>query len=673
GEVAIHPSGTTVVATPTGRDQASWKHYQGGTAAKLWLSHEDVALDAPLAAHAARDWERLLDDILASKRRIAWHGDRLIFASDTPGPTAARTDRATANLWSVALDGSDLQVHTSLTSEQGYLREPATDGSTIVFTSRGRLFAMDSLDAAPREVEILASGVGAARLPRPASPTENVLAMRPLHDARASVVEWRGSVHALTHRGGPSRLLSGTCGLRLREAHPLGRSDFALFVSDVEALADRESGGVGSDVLALARLDGGGGEEIRLDLGERGRILHAIPSPDASKIAISTHDNVVHLVTLRGLEDPAKISHQPSAKETAASAWEQDAEHAVPAPRLDHVREVGRSTGGEVRDLAWSPDGRWLVWAEPNSWQLSRLMISDTEDPEPTGRALTTGKYQDSAPAFSADGTHLALLSLRTFETVYDDMVFDLGFVNAERPFLIPLERSTADPFGPHPDGWGPGAEDDKSGKDAPGAPAGSSAAATTDAAAQDAASSAGSAPGSAAAAAAGAVHPASASSPAGSEDATKPPATIVDLESVEARLVPFPVVSGSYSDLTAVTGGFVWLRHPQQGVLGSARAGVEGEAPAPTLEHWSLADRKLTVLAEGVTELAASGDGTTLVIKQGENWVQIPAGRKVEDEDPARMVIDTGRLRLFVDPVKERRGMLWDNYRIMAQQYWRA
>ena len=123
------------------------------------------------------------------------------------------------------------------------------------------------------------------------------------------------------------------------------------------------------------------------------------------------------------------------------------------------MREIGRSSGGEVSDLAWSPDGRWLVWAEPNSWQLSRLMISDTEAQEPTGRALTSGKFQDSAPAFSADGKHLALLSLRTFETVYDDMVFDLGFVNAERPFLLPLERATPDPFGPHPDGWGPAPE----------------------------------------------------------------------------------------------------------------------------------------------------------------------------------------------------------------------
>src|SRR5699024_768503 len=350
------------------------------------------------------------------------------------------------------------------------------------------------------------------------------------------------------------------------------------------------------------------------------------------------------------------------AADPAASAWEQDAEHAVAAPRLDHVREVGRSSGGEVRDLAWSPDGRWLVWAEPNSWQLSRLMISDTDDPEPTGRALTTGKFQDSAPAFSADGKHLALLSLRTFETVYDDMVFDLGFVNAERPFLLPLERTTPDPFGPHPDGWGADAAGDA--KDGGGG---------KETARTDADGGTVAAPHAGGAAQAASEQPATSHSAAGADEAQRPPATRIDLDSVESRLVPFPVVSGYYSHLTAVSGGFVWLRHPQQGVLGSARAGVEDEAPKPTLEHWSLADRTLTVLAEGVTDLSASGDGESRVLRPGEQGVQIPAARKVEDEGPARIVIDTSRMRLTVDPVKERRGMLWDNYRIMAQQYWRA
>src|SRR5699024_5705098 len=272
-----------------------------------------------------------------------------------------------------------------------------------------------------------------------------------------------------------------------------GRTPFALFVSDAEALADREEGGVGSDVLALARLDGGG-EEIRLDVGPIGRILHAVPSPDGSKIALSTHDNVVRLVALRGLEDPA--------------------------------REVGRSSGGEVRDLAWSPDGRWLVWAEPNSWQLSRLMISDTDDPEPTGRALTTGKFQDSAPAFSADGKHLALLSLRTFETVYDDMVFDLGFVNAERPFLLPLERTTPGPFGPHPDGWGADAAGDA--KDGGGG---------KETARTDADGGSVAAPHAGGAAQAASEQPATSHSAAGADEAQRPPATRIDLDSVESRL----------------------------------------------------------------------------------------------------------------------------------------
>src|SRR5699024_1788266 len=245
GEVAIHPSGTTVVATPWRRDQASWKHYQGGTAGKLWISREDVPLDGSAEDHAARSWEPLLDEVLASKLRIAWYGDRRLLAPATAGPGDAPTHPARANPRPVAAGGAHLRSPSSLTSEEGYLREPATDGSSIVFSSRGRLFAMDSLEAAPREVEVLVSGVGASRVPRPASPSENLLAMRPLHDARASVVEWRGSVHALTHRGGPSRLLAGACGLRLREARPLGRTPFALFVSDAEALADREEGGVG--------------------------------------------------------------------------------------------------------------------------------------------------------------------------------------------------------------------------------------------------------------------------------------------------------------------------------------------------------------------------------------------------------------------------------------------
>jgi tricorn protease len=311
---------------------------------------------------------------------------------------------------------------------------------------------------------------------------------------------------------------------------------------------------------------------------------------------------------------------------------------------LEGVVELVHSTGGEIRDLAWSPDSRFLAWAQPTNEFASLLFLADTDQAEPEPTAVTSGAFLETSPAFTADGKYLAFVSARTFETAYDDLVFDLSFINAQRPHLVPLARTTADPFGPEPDGWSAGDPDQK--KD-------------DEKKADDSAPAEG-------------EHTPSPASAAGAADAKKPPSTEVDLEAIEARTVPFPVPSGHMTHLRAVKTGLVWLRHPQDGVLGSTRAGVEGDAPGPVLEHWNLQDRKVQTLVEGVSQLWVSGNGEQLVVRQGEDLVQIPSDHKVEPDDPARITIDLKRLVLRVDPVLERRGMLWDNYRIMAQQYWR-
>lgn len=638
-EVAIHePSGATVVVTMWRNNVNQWKHYQGGTAARLWVSHEPLPLDAPHEQHAARTWKPLRDDLLANKSRVGFIGDRLVFASDTPGENAAINDRATANLWSVNLDGSDLRAHTHLSSEEGYLREPATDGERIVFVSRGHLFTMDSLEDTPREVEIITPGVGAARLPRAVKPGENLLALRPTHNAHASVVEWRGTVHALTHRGGPSRLLAGASGLRLREATPLGDTPYAVFVTDDAAQQDRTDPDAfesryGSDRIALRRLDAEG-EQLSFDVGPVGRILHLTPSPDGSRIAFVSHDSTVRVLTLSGTDGDD--------------------------PQSGPVTELGRSEAGEIRDLAFSPDSRWLVWAQPKGEFASQLMLVDTSAEDPTPHAVTSGKYRDVSPVFTSDGRHLAFISARTFETAYDDMVFDLSFVNSQRPYLLPLSASTPDPFGPLVDGWGPASpEKSKPGSSMPDDGGADSANGTKAVGADGAAGTS-------------AGNASSDTHSEDSDDAT-PPETHVDLDSVSDRVVPFPVASSYYSSLTPVKTGLVWLHHPQEVAIGSSRSGVEDDEPAPTLGHWNLTEHKYTELAENVSAVWASGDGEQLVVKQGDDYIQIPSDHAVEDDDQARIKIDLDRLSLEVDPVAERRGMLWDNYRLMAQQYWRA
>jgi tricorn protease len=61
----------------------------------------------------------------------------------------------------------------------------------------------------------------------------------------------------------------------------------------------------------------------------------------------------------------------------------------------------------------------------------------------------TTLRFADFSPTFTLDGRHLAFLSDRTFDPVYDVQVFDLSFAAGTRPHLLPLAATTPSPFAP--------------------------------------------------------------------------------------------------------------------------------------------------------------------------------------------------------------------------------
>ena len=50
---------------------------------------------------------------------------------------------------------------------------------------------------------------------------------------------------------------------------------------------------------------------------------------------------------------------------------------------------------------------------------------------------------------FTVDGKHIAFLSARSFDPVYDVHVFDMAFPNGSRPHLVPLAATTPSPFSP--------------------------------------------------------------------------------------------------------------------------------------------------------------------------------------------------------------------------------
>jgi tricorn protease len=553
GGVAAEPGGERVLllSAGIGFEPARWKRYRGGTAGKLWLGTEG-------------GFARVHTGVDGNIDSPMWVGGRIAFLSDHEG---------VGQLWSSLPDGSDLRRHST---HPFYARNAATDGARVVYHSGGDLWLVDDLDGAePRRIEVRLGGPRTGRQPYPLAAERHLGALSLDADARSSVVEVRGTLHRVTHRDGPVRVVSATPGVRTRlpQVLPDGSS---VWVTDAD----------GDDALEFS--DG-----RRVAVGRFSRVEELAVSPDGSRIALANRDGMVLLV-----EDGA-------------------------------VRELDRGRYSHATGLAFAPDSQWLVWsqavhtADDGPRQLRLAHLADGASTEVV--ELTSGRFNDYAPVFSKDGKHLAFLSIRDFDPVYDGHAFDLAFPIACRPYLLTLAADTLSPFGPQLLGRAPGQGDADAkgrGKDA---------------------------------------------------DPAAPAETRVDLRGLAGRIVPFPVPTGRYQGLRAVQGGVAWLREPLLGELGNGRATPGAEPARADLERFDFTTRRAVTLVEGLDRFEVSGDGTRLAVVDGDGLRIVPAARPADKDNPDDSVeVDLTRIRVTVDPAAEWRQMFDETARLMRDNFWR-
>ncbi|MGW9004124.1 S41 family peptidase [Brevibacterium casei] len=578
---ARHHSGATALSTPYSRPPAHWKRYRGGTAPRLWL---DRAGDAD---GAGTQWQRLLRDEAAPLSDPLWVGDSLVFTSDRAATFPDDADEQ-ANLWIwdglATATGDNLGEPRQLTHQteaDGYVRDATTDGRRIVWHSRGEIKVLDSLDGQVRTLDVTLPGTQVQS--RSLTADSGVGAIAPDHGGNASAIEWRGKAFWLAHREGPARALAAESAVRVREPVVLGQTGAVAYVTDVD----------GEDAIEV-RETSGSKPPRRIGAGALGRVLHMSADPAGRILATISHDGTVRLVEVAG----------------------------------GGSRVVGHSGFGEATSPRFSPDGRYLVWAQPTQGEgdLNRLMITEVRSDE-EGKPLTTGRFNDFSPAFTRDGKYVAFLSDRTFDPAYNQHSFDLSFNGVTRPWLLPLSATDPAPFGPSTAGW--------------------------------------------------AISELTEESEKGQKKSGKDTVSTVepDLDGAEERIVPFPVSSGVFRDLESADGGVLWMRKgdAEDGELGDRYAGVTGDKPREQVQYFDFAKRKLVTVVDKADDYRVSGDGKLIVVTDGDDVTVRPANRKVEADDDESVTVDLARLRFELDQRAEWLQMFEENARIMRDHYWRA
>ncbi|HET9918637.1 MAG TPA: PDZ domain-containing protein [Ktedonobacteraceae bacterium] len=549
---------------------------------------------------ASGTFQRLLT-INGNIANPCWVGERIYFISDHEG---------IGSVYSCTPRGEDVRRHSN--QQDFYARNLSTDGQRLVFHAGANLYLFDpETDLVSQvSVELPSQRTQRNRKFVSASHFLDTCALHP--QGYAVALTTRGKAFSMANWEGPVIQHGEPDGVRYRFLEWLNDGTQLVAINDAP----------GHEALAVFDPESADEPKIYEEI-EFGRATKLVVSPTDDQVAITNHRNELIVVDLES--GAARV--------------------------LDHS-EYGRISGA-----TWSPDGKWLAYSFANTSQKRAIKLCQVESGET--HFATDPVLHDVRPSFDPEGKYLYFLGYRTFNPVYDNLQFDLGFPRGVKPYAITLRKDQRSPFIPEPKA--PGDKEKDKEKNKGKLPKKEEAVPEED------------------------EHNVEGSA---NEGETGPQAVqeeppeveeqesmVIDLEGITSRALPFPVPEGRYHAIRGIKGKALFLIFPIEGAI-QQPGGNHDHEPKGHIDYYDFELQKHDYLVGGVNGFDLSRDGKTLLYSANHRLRAVKAGEKTKgdhDEHPSRENgwIDLHRVKVSVLPAAEWKQMFAEAWRLQREQFW--
>jgi tricorn protease len=317
-----------------------------------------------------------------------WIGDHVYYISDK--------NQNTLNLYKHNVASKKTEQITKF--DDADIRWPETDGKSIVFERNLRLFVMDIATGQIRQLDPRITGDHLSMRPRYVNLSNQITGFELSPTGKRVMVAARGEVFSVPATNGDTRNVTDSDGVK--EFNPQWSYDGEF----VYYLTDR------SGEIQLVRRPQMGGNETVINVPKSIKIADYRLSPDGEQAVISNIDFSVYVLNLKTGQTDLVFKDEAS-------------------PRM----------------AEWSPDGKWLVYAQTLPNLQSNVRLYNVAQKK--AYQVTSGTFSDASPTFDGTGKYLYLVSGRDYASGIGLLGPHLEQGDIQRVYVLPLGKDAKDPF----------------------------------------------------------------------------------------------------------------------------------------------------------------------------------------------------------------------------------